>query len=195
MVFQRDFGAKRRAARVHSVGIVSFDPSVRRLLDSNETWDEMSLLVQQADVRVSCVVPYQGFTHARMAVLLAGTKSATDRCVVVRMIFSTASIFTTRRRTSGGRPGRTAVLESLWGLTDEAAARSLGMSVRTYRRHVASLLQAIDCESRFQAGVKAAHLGLIPGPMPGQEVALVSAHGRFIRFTAEQADTILARAD
>jgi hypothetical protein len=95
MVFQRDFGAKRRAARVHSGGIASFDPSVRRLLDPNETLDEMSLLVQHADVRVSRVLPYQDFTHARMAALLAGMKSATDRGVVVRMILSTASIFTT----------------------------------------------------------------------------------------------------
>ncbi len=46
------------------------------------------------------------------------------------------------------------------GATDESAARALGMSVRTYRRRVASLMSAIGAESRFQAGVRARDLGL-----------------------------------
>ena len=46
------------------------------------------------------------------------------------------------------------------GATDEAAARELGMSVRTYRRRVAELLNALDAGSRFQAGVRAGELGL-----------------------------------
>ncbi|MEU1289249.1 hypothetical protein [Kitasatospora sp. NPDC005856] len=47
------------------------------------------------------------------------------------------------------------------GYTDERAARELGLSVRTYRRHVAALLTQLDAGSRFQAGVRAAQLGLI----------------------------------
>ncbi|MGW3077317.1 LuxR C-terminal-related transcriptional regulator [Kitasatospora sp. NPDC001132] len=47
------------------------------------------------------------------------------------------------------------------GYTDERAARELGLSVRTYRRHVAALLTRLDAGSRFQAGVRAAQLGLI----------------------------------
>lgn len=46
------------------------------------------------------------------------------------------------------------------GLTDEAAARRLGTSLRTYRRRVADLMSALDAGSRFQAGVRAAELGL-----------------------------------
>ncbi len=46
------------------------------------------------------------------------------------------------------------------GATDETAARELGMSVRTYRRRVASLLHALEAGSRFQAGVRAGELGL-----------------------------------
>ncbi|MEU5427076.1 LuxR C-terminal-related transcriptional regulator [Streptomyces olivoreticuli] len=38
------------------------------------------------------------------------------------------------------------------GLTDEAVARRLGMSVRTCRRHVAELMAVLNAESRFQAG-------------------------------------------
>jgi hypothetical protein len=54
--------------------------------------------------------------------------------------------------------------EILWalgaGLTDEAAARRLGTSLRTYRRRVAELMAALEAGSRFQAGVRAAELGL-----------------------------------
>ncbi|MBL1103936.1 hypothetical protein JK361_04835 [Streptomyces sp. 5-8] len=47
------------------------------------------------------------------------------------------------------------------GRKDEVAARQLGISVRTYRRCVASLMEVLGAESRFEAGVKAAALGLI----------------------------------
>ncbi|MCX5193080.1 helix-turn-helix transcriptional regulator [Streptomyces sp. NBC_00249] len=47
------------------------------------------------------------------------------------------------------------------GHTDEVAARDLGLSVRTYRRHIASLMNRLEATSRFQAGVRAAQLGLI----------------------------------
>jgi DNA-binding CsgD family transcriptional regulator len=47
------------------------------------------------------------------------------------------------------------------GLKDEVVARRLGMSVRTCRRHIASLMQDLGAESRFEAGVKAAQLGLL----------------------------------
>ncbi|MFD0902651.1 helix-turn-helix transcriptional regulator [Actinomadura sediminis] len=48
------------------------------------------------------------------------------------------------------------------GLKDEAAARRLGMSLRTYRRRVAEILALLDAESRFQAGLRAHELGLLP---------------------------------
>jgi DNA-binding NarL/FixJ family response regulator len=46
------------------------------------------------------------------------------------------------------------------GLTDEAAARQLGTSLRTYRRRVAELMTALEAGSRFQAGMRAGELGL-----------------------------------
>ncbi|WP_340384055.1 DNA-binding response regulator [Streptomyces sp. SS7] len=49
------------------------------------------------------------------------------------------------------------------GATDAAAARELGMSLRTYRRRVAELLAVLGAESRFQAGLRAAELGLARG--------------------------------
>ncbi|MFF2923675.1 hypothetical protein ACFVTP_14935 [Streptomyces celluloflavus] len=41
------------------------------------------------------------------------------------------------------------------GWTDEAAARELGCSVRTYRRHVAVVMRLLRARSRFQAGLRA----------------------------------------
>lgn len=46
------------------------------------------------------------------------------------------------------------------GITDEAAARQLGMSLRTYHRRVAELLARLGAGSRFQAGIRAGELGL-----------------------------------
>lgn len=47
------------------------------------------------------------------------------------------------------------------GDKDESAARTLGLSVRTYRRRVAELMDALGATSRFQAGVRARELGLV----------------------------------
>ncbi|MEZ0069272.1 DNA-binding CsgD family transcriptional regulator [Streptacidiphilus sp. MAP12-20] len=48
------------------------------------------------------------------------------------------------------------------GLKDETIARRLGMSLRTARRHIADIMQQLDAESRFQAGVAATKAGLLP---------------------------------
>lgn len=47
------------------------------------------------------------------------------------------------------------------GCKDETAARTLALSVRTYRRRVAELMTALGATSRFQAGVRARELGLV----------------------------------
>ncbi|MGH9245777.1 MAG: TrmB family transcriptional regulator [Acidimicrobiales bacterium] len=47
------------------------------------------------------------------------------------------------------------------GLKDEAIARQLGVNVRTVRRRVRHALDVLGVESRFQAGVRAAELGLL----------------------------------
>lgn len=46
------------------------------------------------------------------------------------------------------------------GRKDETAARSMGVSVRTYRRRVAELMTLLGAESRFQAGERARALGI-----------------------------------
>lgn len=47
------------------------------------------------------------------------------------------------------------------GLTDEVIARRLGMSARTCRRHIARLLRSLGSVSRFQAGTRAASVGIV----------------------------------
>lgn len=49
------------------------------------------------------------------------------------------------------------------GYTDESAAAALGVSVRTVRRMVSSLMNRLGARSRFQAGAKAADRGWLTG--------------------------------
>ncbi len=48
------------------------------------------------------------------------------------------------------------------GLTDEAIARALGVSVRTVRAEVAQVLEALQARSRFSAGFHLGRLGVPP---------------------------------
>ncbi|WP_416984684.1 DUF6879 family protein [Streptomyces sp. T028] len=45
------------------------------------------------------------------------------------------------------------------GITDEAASRRLGVSMRTVRRQMAALMERLDASSRFEAGINAARRG------------------------------------
>lgn len=47
------------------------------------------------------------------------------------------------------------------GFKDELAARRLGVSLRTYRRHVADIMTRLGATTRFQVGARAAELGLL----------------------------------
>ncbi|GAA4685741.1 hypothetical protein GCM10023347_46320 [Streptomyces chumphonensis] len=71
------------------------------------------------------------------------------------------------------------------GVTDEVAARELSISIRTYRRCVAEIMTVLGANSRFQAGVRAAELGLLSedaGPRtdrsPGGSAARSPGRGR-----------------
>ncbi|MET9721794.1 helix-turn-helix domain-containing protein [Streptomyces zaomyceticus] len=49
------------------------------------------------------------------------------------------------------------------GIKDEQIARSLGVSLRTVSRLLSEVMQELGAASRFEAGVKAARLGLLDG--------------------------------
>lgn len=79
------------------------------------------------------------------------------------------------------------------GYTDERAARTLGLSVRTTRRLVSSLMTRLDAQSRFQAGARAVRAGWLDGgqgshpELPGGSRRLPAADRRCAVTGQEQA--------
>lgn len=142
-----------------------------------ETWDHV---VWQRDhgveVRLAPVVPvrllvFDG-THAvvplRDAVRGAGAVVLSSPGVLIALqalfdqVWRSARPMGARRtRDTDGLSGQERALLRLWakGATDEAAARQLGVSVRTIRRLSANLMERLDAASRFQAGARAFDLG------------------------------------
>ncbi|BAU85107.1 helix-turn-helix, type 11 domain protein [Streptomyces laurentii] len=57
------------------------------------------------------------------------------------------------------------------GVKDEQVARNLGVSLRTVSRLISEVMQELGAASRFEAGVKAARLGLLDGESPDQPPA------------------------
>ncbi|MFA7762575.1 LuxR C-terminal-related transcriptional regulator [Streptomyces sp. NPDC048723] len=61
---------------------------------------------------------------------------------------------------NGPTPQERAILRlMLAGVRDEAIAREIGVSIRTFRRNLATLMNKLGTENRFQAGVKASAKG------------------------------------
>ncbi|WP_052682057.1 helix-turn-helix transcriptional regulator [Saccharothrix sp. ST-888] len=56
------------------------------------------------------------------------------------------------------------------GLKDEVVARRIGMSSRTFRRHIAGIMDELGADSRFQAGVAAARAGLVGSEEPDRRL-------------------------
>ncbi len=73
---------------------------------------------------------------------------------------TTQLAYASEHRTVSDRGGEAVALLAT-GMTDAAVARQLGVSVRTVRSDVASMMQVVSAGSRFQAGVRAAQLGLV----------------------------------
>jgi hypothetical protein len=99
----------------------------------------------------------RGFTVTTSAALIDGV------CALLDAVWEPAEALDAYLRRD--RPlidsGQKAILRSLAeGLTDETAARRMGVSLRTYRRRVAELLDLLESDSRFQAGARAGRLGL-----------------------------------
>ncbi|MFD4033678.1 DNA-binding response regulator [Streptomyces sp. NPDC058637] len=135
-----------------------------------------------AIVRISgSPLPHETIIIDRRVMILAGRETPTGREYTVttspnlvdgvhsliRAIWDNSADLDTYLR-GDARPldadGRM-ILEALGsGLTDEAAARRLGVSLRTYRRRVAQLMAELEAGSRFQAGLRAGELGLPRSP-------------------------------
>lgn len=151
-----------------------------RLLGDEDAMERLrDLACQGAQIRLSPSELPTAAVYDSAVALLPAARSA--RIAVVRDSHLTQALSTlhsavwnqaadlsacTTGRTAWAEDGTAArVLLTLGrGHTDARAARELGLSVRTYRRHVAELMSRLDASSRFQAGVRAAQAGLIePG--------------------------------
>jgi DNA-binding NarL/FixJ family response regulator len=131
-----------------------------------------------SQVRISSApLPHETIILDRRVAILAGQPSPTGRAYTVTtspaLVGGIHSLFTAawesaidlgaylRGEVPELAPEAREILRALGtGLTDEAAARRLGTSLRTYRRRVAELMAALEAGSRFQAGVRAGELGL-----------------------------------
>jgi hypothetical protein len=169
------------ARRVLSPGTVS--PTVRKLMSPLALADEaqrahLLRLDGGAQVRISSApLPHETIILDRRVAILAGEPSPLGREYTVTtspaLVGGVYSLFTAaweaafdlgtylRGEVPELAPEAREILRALGaGLTDDAAARRLGTSLRTYRRRVAELMAALEAGSRFQAGVRAGELGL-----------------------------------
>jgi DNA-binding NarL/FixJ family response regulator len=170
------------ARRVVAAGTDGF--TVRKLWSPLVLADEaqrahlLRLDAAGAQVRISSApLPHETIILDRRVAILAGPPSPLGREYTVTtspvLVGGVYSLFTAAWEAATGlaaylrgevpelAPEAQEILRALGaGLTDEAAARQLGTSLRTYRRRVAELMAALEAGSRFQAGMRAGELGL-----------------------------------
>ncbi|MDJ0461610.1 LuxR C-terminal-related transcriptional regulator [Streptomyces sp. H27-C3] len=132
------------------------------------------LLERGGEVRTAPVVPQRVVITDRSRALVPlhpsdsrkGALYVTEPGIVISLIdlFEQAWVIAvplgsthTRDPDTGLSPAERELLRLLGsGLTDEAASNRLGVSVRTVRRQMASIMERLGAASRFEAGLKAA---------------------------------------
>jgi hypothetical protein len=125
---------------------------------SSQPWDGGSAEFVVVDRRTACVRPHCG----AMPIEVAESALVPLVCAYFEDMWRQAAVTDTNPR-SGDEQEIAGILRRLAdGLTDQVAARDMNMSVRTYRRRVATIMQTIGASSRFQAGILAARLRLLP---------------------------------
>jgi DNA-binding NarL/FixJ family response regulator len=88
---------------------------------------------------------------------------------------------------SGLTPGEQALLRLMAaGLTDEATAKRLGVSLRTVRRQIQALMTRLQATSRFQAGHNAAQRGWLSGTSDPGSSRRFHKHLHSIREPAQE---------
>ncbi|MFJ8637399.1 LuxR C-terminal-related transcriptional regulator [Streptomyces sp. NPDC093568] len=132
-------------------------------------------------VRTTPVLPIRMVLFDDTAALLpidpdntaAGAVQVSGPCVITALtalheaVWERAAPFGTaadRERDGEGLTGQERQMLKLLaqGMTDEVAARHLGIGVRTARRMMSSLMQRLGARSRFEAGVLAERCGWLP---------------------------------
>ncbi|MBP2703008.1 DNA-binding response regulator [Microbispora sp. RL4-1S] len=163
---------------------VTAELTVKKLLSPAALKDEGTRLHLReavgrgAEVRISSTgLPHETIMIDRRVMILAGAETATPRTFTVTtepaLVGGVYALFEAAWESATGYTAylrgdvphldadALAVLRALGaGHTDATAARRLGLSLRTYRRRVAELLDTLDAGSRFQAGLRAGEFGL-----------------------------------
>jgi DNA-binding CsgD family transcriptional regulator len=133
----REHGAEVRIADTLPHRLVIFDRTVSFLPIDPRRVAAGALVVREPAITANLVVLFESLWSGAQDMeeaLKTGAPSASDLDRSVLMLMSS-------------------------GVKDEAAARQLGISDRTYRRHVADILIRLGASSRFQAGVEAVRHG------------------------------------
>jgi DNA-binding CsgD family transcriptional regulator len=128
---------------------------------SNETFDRLIIFDREV-----AFVPHDGTDPAAAAIVYEPTIVALFYRIFDNA-WRSATVFDPGETAYGETLDdvRSTILELLAaGLKDDVIARRLGMSARTCRRHVSAIMTELGADSRFQAGVAAAHAGLLPLP-------------------------------
>ncbi|MDP9862397.1 MULTISPECIES: helix-turn-helix transcriptional regulator [Streptosporangium] len=159
-----------RIRSIHAQRMVA-DPLIREFIP---VW-----LAAGLEVRVTPVIPTRMLIYDRQvaivqsepgdlaggAVLIRGTLLVRSLTALFETVWTAASEPRDIPRAADGAAltdQQTAVLRLLaTGAKDEAIARTLGVSTRTVTRIVGELTALLGAGSRFQAGVRAARLGLL----------------------------------
>jgi hypothetical protein len=184
IVHARGLDGEKRPEQAERELLYGVDTAIPvRLLTSPELVDEQ-FVTEQLDrakpvaIRVARVPPLQAIMVDGTAALVVAGSGAGRRASVIRVpevLTTLHTLFDSVWRTAVpahervvfGDRARAAFARQILGalragVTDEVAARELTVSVRTYRRYVAEIMTLLGASSRFQAGVRAAQLGLLP---------------------------------
>ncbi|MEV5576130.1 DNA-binding response regulator [Spirillospora sp. NPDC052269] len=159
-----------RAYKLYGSEVLADDTAVRLLTDIAGHGPQVRILDGQ--------IPHETIVVDRRVAVIAGEMRAGDReFTVVRTPAVVAGILAlywatwhnavdladhTAEVPALGEQSRDILALLADGMKDEAACRQLGISLRTYRRRVAELMELLDADSRFQAGLRARSLGLVP---------------------------------
>ncbi|MFC3234955.1 helix-turn-helix transcriptional regulator [Streptomyces nitrosporeus] len=115
--------------------------------------------------RRSALIPINPEDSSQGAILVEEPGIVAALYAFFRLVWETASPIAQPKRTrdiSAASPQERELLRLLAeGLTDEAAARKLGISLRTERRMITEVSARLEAHSRFQLGQRAAENGLL----------------------------------
>jgi DNA-binding CsgD family transcriptional regulator len=169
-------------AAEHDVGVLSRGVRLRTLSTRNQLADEpmrdyMHMVREHgAEVRIADTLPHRlvivdrtvSFLPVDPRRLSGGALVVREPAITANLVMLFESLWvgaqTLEEALAAAVPAaseldRSVLMLMSSGVKDEAAARQLGISDRTYRRHVADILLRLGASSRFQAGVEAVRRG------------------------------------